>query len=221
MAMLCRETGMSRRVLKSANSKGLTAVSRRRRVLERERIKKRVISFMERDDVSVNMPGKNDCTKVETGERKQTRVLTDYLSNLFEKFCAENRYMKVSKSVFCRLRPTHILLTKLKTRNTCLCSRHQNFAMKLIDSFFLVKLDDVIYPAKVLQVNDRKHEAKVSFMEEARQRGDTKLFKWPERDDIQKVDYEQFVREIQEPSPCSKRQFQLQEIDYMFFDTES
>jgi hypothetical protein len=35
-----------------------------------------------------------------------------------------------------------------------------------------VKWDDVINPAKVLQVDDRKHEAKVSFMEEARQRGD-------------------------------------------------
>ncbi|KAL3882556.1 hypothetical protein ACJMK2_028891 [Sinanodonta woodiana] len=102
---------------------------------------------MERDDVSVNMPRKNDCTKVETGERKQTRVLTDYLSNLFEKFCAENPDLKVSKSIFCRLRPTHILLTKLITRNTCLCSKHQNFAMKLIDIFFLVKLDDVICPA--------------------------------------------------------------------------
>ncbi|KAL3853317.1 hypothetical protein ACJMK2_016866 [Sinanodonta woodiana] len=89
---------------------------------------------MERDDVSVNMPGKNDCTKVETGERKQMRVLTDYLSNLFEKFCAENPDMKVSESVccfFCRLRPTHILITKLITRNTCLCCKHQNFAIKL------------------------------------------------------------------------------------------
>ncbi|KAL3865589.1 hypothetical protein ACJMK2_042964 [Sinanodonta woodiana] len=36
IAMLSRETGMSRSVLKSANSKGLTAVSRRRRVLERK-----------------------------------------------------------------------------------------------------------------------------------------------------------------------------------------
>ena len=60
-------------------------------------------------------------------------------------------------------------------------------------------------------------------MEKARQRGDKKLVKWPERDDIQKVNYEQFVHEIQDPTPCSKskRQFQLQEIDYMFLDTKS
>ena len=131
--LMSRETGIARSVLKNAKSKRLIAVSRRRKVLERERIKKRVISFMERDNVSVNMPGKNDCKKTEVkGEKQQVRVLTDYLSNIYEKFTGENPGIRVSKSVFfCRLRPNHILLTKLITRNTCLCSKHQNFAMKL------------------------------------------------------------------------------------------
>ena len=45
--LMSKETGMARSALKNAKSKRLIAVSRRRKVLERERIKKRVISFME------------------------------------------------------------------------------------------------------------------------------------------------------------------------------
>lgn len=63
---------------------------------------------MKRDDVSVGMPGKSDCKKVNAGnksEKLQTRVLTDYLSNLYEKFISENADIKVSKAVFFRLRP--------------------------------------------------------------------------------------------------------------------
>ncbi|KAH3704667.1 hypothetical protein DPMN_079726 [Dreissena polymorpha] len=73
---------------------------------------------MERDHVSVNIPGKNDCKNDKTGMKG-------------DEFCAENPNTKVPKSVFCRLRPDYILLTKLITRNTCLSSKQQNFAKKL------------------------------------------------------------------------------------------
>jgi hypothetical protein len=47
------------------------------------------------------------------------------------------------------------------------------------------------------------------------------LFTWPLRDDVQDVEFDRFVREIQEPTACSKskRQFKLEDAHYMFFDT--
>jgi len=62
---------------------------------------------------------------------KQTKVLTDYLNNLNEKFIAENSELKVSLATFCRLRPKHILLAKFISRNACPCLKHQNMAMKV------------------------------------------------------------------------------------------
>lgn len=131
---MSRATGISRASLKRATAKTIKTKPRKRHANERENVKQRVIAFMERDDVSINMPGKKDCKKTEDGdkgEKKQTRVLTDYLSNLHEKFQSENSNLKISKYVFCRLRPDHILLTKLISRNVCLCIKHQNIAMKL------------------------------------------------------------------------------------------
>jgi len=132
--LLSRETGIGRKVLKGVRSKSVLTLARNRRVTERETVKKLVTEFMERDDVSINMPGKNDCTHVgkgNKGEKKQTRVLNDYLGNLYEKLKSENPSVHVSQTVFRRLRPKNILLTKMISRNTCLCTKHQNFAMKL------------------------------------------------------------------------------------------
>lgn len=48
-----RETGMSRKrkMFTGANAKRMMAVSRRRKVLKRERVKKRVVYFIEKDGV--------------------------------------------------------------------------------------------------------------------------------------------------------------------------
>ena len=103
---------------------------RARPTLLRESIKEQVHSFMERDDISRVMPGKNDA-KMHEGEKKQVRVLKDYLLNIYEPFKTEMPNSSISFSLFCKLRPSYILLTSLISRNTCLCSKHQNFAMKL------------------------------------------------------------------------------------------
>ena len=86
----------------------------------------RILSYFERDDVSRMMPGKKDATK-----GKQNRILTDYLSNLHARFCSENIDIAVSFTTFCRLRPSHIKLTSMLSRNTCLCTIHQNMALKM------------------------------------------------------------------------------------------
>ena len=95
------------------------------------RLKSDVLSFLGRDDNSRKMPGKNDAKKVETGVKKQKRILNDYLKNLHLKFLSEEPDIRISLASFCRLRPLHIMLVNFTSRNTCLCRKHQNMALKL------------------------------------------------------------------------------------------
>lgn len=101
----------------------------RKRKSKQQLLKEKVVSFMEREDNSTVMPGKKDCS---AGKIKiQKRVLNDYLHNLHSKFCLKNPEIKISRALFCRFRPKHILLANFGSRKTCLCSRHQNIALKL------------------------------------------------------------------------------------------
>lgn len=86
---------------------------------------KDVHDFLKRDDNSRCMPGKADVKKSENIKR-QTRILTDYLANLYMKFIAECPIIKLSRATFCCMRPIHILTTTFISRSTCLCTKHQN-----------------------------------------------------------------------------------------------
>ena len=127
---LGEETGMSRNKLSKITSKSIivTKISCFREVAKH---RKKVIEFMERDDNSRNMPGKADCVKSIAGERSQKRILTDYLSTLYQKLVSENPGMKLSFTSFCRIRPKHVLLMSFITRDTCLCTKHQNMSLTL------------------------------------------------------------------------------------------
>lgn len=100
-----------------------------KKVHARETLRRRVIEFLERDDNSRMMPGKNDKKKAENGH-VQKRVLNDSMACLHMKFAAETSE-KISLAAFCRLRPNYICLTKFISRNTCLCQKHQNMALAL------------------------------------------------------------------------------------------
>ena len=69
--------------------------------------------------------------KVETGVKKQKHILNDYLKNLHLKFLSEEPDIRISLASFCRLHPLHIMPVNLTSRNTCLCRKHQNMALKL------------------------------------------------------------------------------------------
>jgi hypothetical protein len=92
---------------------------------------RKVREFLMREDNSRQMPGKADAVKIGLKERVQKFVLSDYLKNLYLKFKAENIDMKISFATFCRARPKHVTLVNYAARITCLCTRHQNFALKL------------------------------------------------------------------------------------------
>lgn len=92
----------------------------RKRKSKQQLLKEKVVSFMEREDNSTVMPGKKDCS---AGKIKiQKRVLNDYLHNLHSKVCLENPEIKISRALFCRFRPKHILHVNFGSRKT---SKHR------------------------------------------------------------------------------------------------
>ena len=93
---------------------------------------KTVVDFHYRDEVSAALPGKRDAKKVKQGKpRIQKRVLNDFLSNLHQKFVSEHINMSCSFTSFTRMRPKNFVLADFANRRTCLCTQHQNFALKL------------------------------------------------------------------------------------------
>ncbi len=123
-------TGMSRNNLSKMTSKNVN-VTNITRFREVARHRENVIKFLERDDNSRNMPGKGNYVKSTDGATSQKTVLTDYLTTLYDKFISENPGTKLSFTSFCRIRPKYIQLTSLITRDTCLCTRHQNMSLTL------------------------------------------------------------------------------------------
>ena len=127
---LGHKTGMNRNKLGHTIKKWID-IGRKSRRRVQERYRKEVMSFFERDDNSRAQPGKADVKKIESGAKMQTRVLTDYLSNLHQKFMLEHPNIELSLATFCRMRPKHILNTSMISRSCCLCTKHQNMALLL------------------------------------------------------------------------------------------
>ncbi|XP_071941334.1 uncharacterized protein [Antedon mediterranea] len=132
IARVSRESGLGQRNLSKTKKQGITAakyVKKAWGVLHNE-----VLGFMERDDNSRMMPGKRDaCKTSSTKEKRQIRYLNDYMMNLFAKYKSENpEQRKVSFSSFKKIRQrnANIKLVKFTARNTSLCQKHQNFALK-------------------------------------------------------------------------------------------
>ena len=126
-SLVSKCSSIDRRTLGSVGSKNL---EERGRVKLRDvhKYMKEVVDFLQRDDNSRSMPGKAD--HVTTAEGKvQQRVLTDYMATLHQKFLAENPHITISLSTFQRIRPKHVKTTAFVSRTSCLCTKHQNFAL--------------------------------------------------------------------------------------------
>lgn len=100
-----------------------------RKAFVRECVRKQVVDFYARDDNSTCLPGKRDYVKVKT-EKRQKRVNTDFIRNLYLKFKTENN-LRISYSAFKKLRPQNVLPVSYMSRQTCLCKQHQNTALLL------------------------------------------------------------------------------------------
>ena len=122
---------INRRKITETLDKSIAIKKRRRSDGVSNRVKSDVLSYLGHDDNSRQMPVKNDAKKVETGVKKQKRILNDYLKNLHLKFLSEEPDIRISLASFCRLCPLHIMPVNFTCRNTCLCRKHQNMALKL------------------------------------------------------------------------------------------
>ena len=98
--------------------------------VNREMLKRAVISFMTRCDNATCCPGKRDAVKVGK-ELAQKYILSDTLKNLHKKFLLEYPNKSISFTRFCRFRPKNVLLIRYASRKVCLCEKHQNMALKL------------------------------------------------------------------------------------------
>ena len=103
----------------------------RREYKQKNETRAKIKAFLEREDNSRQLPGKADAVKSGHKRKIQKFVLSDYMHNIFLKFKAENPNEKISFATFCRSRPKHVSLVNYAARITCLCTRHQNFALKL------------------------------------------------------------------------------------------
>ncbi|KAK3092943.1 hypothetical protein FSP39_009152 [Pinctada imbricata] len=128
VSKISKETGVHRNLISRTIKEGVNLSKQRRsRALAKHR--ETVVRFLERKDNCRLQPGKNDSVKCGE-ERIQTRVLTDYLDNLYLKYRSEHPEIAISLSTFRRARPKYILPTTFLSRNTCLCTKHQNFRLQ-------------------------------------------------------------------------------------------
>lgn len=120
---LSKEFGVGRQKLRDA-------IKKRKVKLMSVQYKQEVEDYVERPDNSTTLPGKRD-TKTTGKKVKQKHVLNDYMMNLYGIFKLERPDIKISKTCFFKLRHPHVMLAHIASRRTCLCTRHQNLALKI------------------------------------------------------------------------------------------
>ena len=104
-------------------------IQRSRNMAANVRVAHNIKTFLERDDNSRLLPDKADAVKVGKENQKKP-VMSDYMYNLHTKFLAESTYT-VSLATFCCKNLQAISHVNVSSRSVCLCSKHQNFALKL------------------------------------------------------------------------------------------
>ncbi|CAC5390823.1 unnamed protein product [Mytilus coruscus] len=121
--------GIRRRSLMST-SKKMKKVLRKRLPEIQEEIKTKVLTFLNRGTIRLLCQGKQ-IIKLLAVSKKKKHILSDHMNNLYLKFRSENLTIKLSYSRFCKYRPINFSLVSYATRNTSLCIKHQNMALKL------------------------------------------------------------------------------------------
>jgi len=87
--------------------------------------------FLEQDSNSRITTGKRD-TLTRYGDKRLSRVLLDSLDNLHTKYYNENDPKTMSYSLFCKLKPFHIVQPTNRDREICLCKIHENAELMLL-----------------------------------------------------------------------------------------
>lgn len=108
--------GFSRRRFKNKGYEDVFCCKRKKHNGIGARQSEKVVSFFERDDVSRITPGKKE-TVTKGANKMQKRLLLDSMKNLHLKFLAEQTNLRLSYSLFCRLRPFWVVQPKLSDRD--------------------------------------------------------------------------------------------------------
>lgn len=105
-------------------------------------IKKKVADFYEDDEISRQLPGKNDCLKVyceetKSKETKQKRLMLGTLKESYEEFKKVYPNDRIGFSKFAQFRPKHCVQPGSNgTHTVCVCTIHQNVKL-MIDAIKL------------------------------------------------------------------------------------
>lgn len=102
------------------------------------KLQSKVVAFLTRDENSRLTAGKKQ-TITRGRIRKQKRFLNDTLRNLHRRFLSEHPLVRISYSLFCRMRPFWVVTPTLADRETCLCKTHENLSF-LVEKLHSLKL---------------------------------------------------------------------------------
>lgn len=111
-------------------------------------LKEDIINFLEKDCNSRMTSEKKEVIK-KNGEEKQKRYLLKTMEDLHTEFLKSVPY-KIGKTLFCKFRPFWILFPSCDKRETCACTKHENFAL-IIQKLKIEKVLEVKSPREVLQ----------------------------------------------------------------------
>lgn len=111
------------RRLESKKQKEVNKPGSNKKILKID-VRKAVHDFLVQDEYSRLTAGKNE-TITRKKSKRQIRLLNDTLLNLHGVFQNQTG-MKISCQTFRRYRPFWVLFPKASTRNTCLCTLHEN-----------------------------------------------------------------------------------------------
>ena len=114
ISSLSESTKLNRNMISKVIREGVTKVKERKRT--QTKYKESVIAFFEREDNCRVNPGKKDAIKCDEG-KVQTKILTDYLDNLYRKYISENPEATLSLATFKRIRPKYMLTTHFLRKN--------------------------------------------------------------------------------------------------------
>lgn len=107
------------------------------------KLQAKVVVFLTRDENSRLTAGKKQ-TITRRRIRKQKRFLNATLRNLHRRFLSEHPLVRISYSLFCRMRPFWVVTPTLTDRETCLCKTHENLSF-LVEKLHSLKLKASIW----------------------------------------------------------------------------
>lgn len=95
----------------------------------REQLKKEIVDFFHRDNITTQSPNKNDTLTFQK-KKELKRYFNDTLPSLFKIFI-EKSNKKISFPTFLKYKPYYVVHLKCNARNTCACIKHLNLQLKI------------------------------------------------------------------------------------------